>query len=73
MMAVGAMFFTCWIYDLLPHAEKVKVAHPLMLRAPATAKKENGRIDSGKIADYLRCAFLPSASLRRPRRAQPTR
>ena len=32
MMAMEATIFTGWIYDhLLPHAEKVKVAHPLML------------------------------------------
>src|ERR1700722_6292227 len=41
MMAMEATIFTGWIYDhLLPHAEKVKVAHPLMLRAIAAAKKE---------------------------------
>jgi transposase len=34
MIAMEATIFTGWIYDhLLPHAEKVKVAHPLMLRA----------------------------------------
>src|SRR5260370_24335445 len=44
---------------LLPHAEKVKVAHPLMLRAIAAAKRKNDRIDAGKIADCLRCDFLP--------------
>ena len=33
MMAMEAAIFTGWIYDhLLPHAEQVKVAHPLMLR-----------------------------------------
>ena len=38
MMAMEATIFTGWIYDyLLPHAEKVKVAHPLMLRAIAAA------------------------------------
>jgi transposase len=37
----------------------VKVAHPLMLRAIAVAKKKNDRIDAGKIADCLRCDFLP--------------
>jgi transposase len=73
MMAMEATFFTCWIHDLLPHAEKVKVAHSLMLQAPAAAKKENGRIDCGKIVDCLRDAFLPSATRRRPRRPQPTR
>jgi hypothetical protein len=33
---------TGWIHDyLLPHAQQVKVAHPLMLRAIAAAKKKN--------------------------------
>lgn len=31
------------------------LAHPLMLRAIAAAKKKNDRIDAGKIADCLRC------------------
>ena len=49
-----------WTYDhLLPHAEKVKVAHPLMLRAIAAAKRKNDKIDASKIADCLRCDFLP--------------
>jgi hypothetical protein len=42
-VAMEAAIFTGWIYDhLLPHAEQVKVAHPLMLRAIAAAKKKNG-------------------------------
>ena len=50
MIAVEATIFTGWIYDhLLPHAEKVKVAHPLMLRAIAAAKRKNDRIHVGKI------------------------
>jgi transposase len=58
--AMEATIFTGWIYDhLLPHAARVKVAHPLMLRAIAAAKKKNDRIDAGKIADCLRCDFLP--------------
>jgi transposase len=64
MMAMEATIFTGWIYDhLLPHAEKVKVAHPLMLRAIAAAKKKNDRIDAGKIADCLRCDFLPECHM----------
>ena len=52
------------IYDhLLPHAEKVKVAHPLMLRAIAAAKRKNDRIDASKIADCLRCDFLPECHM----------
>ncbi len=58
--AMEATIFTGWIYDhLLPHAAALKVAHPLMLRAIAAAKKKNDRIDASKIADCLRCDFLP--------------
>jgi transposase len=64
MMALEATMFTGWIYDhLLPHAEAVKVAHPLMLRAIAAAKKKNDRIDAAKIADCLRCDFLPECHM----------
>ena len=64
MMAMEATIFTGWIYDhLLPHAEQVKVAHPLMLRAIAAAKRKNDRIDAGKIADCLRCDFLPECHM----------
>jgi transposase len=63
-VAMEATIFTGWIYDhLLPHAEQVKVAHPLMLRAIAAAKKKNDRIDAGKIADCLRCDFLPECHM----------
>jgi transposase len=55
-----ATVFTGWIYDhLQPHAAALKVAHPLMLRAIAAAKKKNDRIDASKICDCLRCDFLP--------------
>jgi len=64
MIAMEATIFTGWIYDhLLPHADKVKVAHPLMLRAIAAAKKKNDRIDAAKIADCLRCDFLPECHM----------
>ena len=64
IMAMEATIFTGWIYDhLLPYAEQVKVAHPLMLRAIAAAKKKNDRIDAGKIADCLRCDFLPECHM----------
>src|ERR1700719_2170912 len=64
IMAMDATIFTGWIYDhLLPHAEQVKVAHPLMLRAIAAAKKKNDRIDAGKIADCLGCDFLPECHM----------
>src|SRR5206468_12727517 len=78
-VAIEATIFSGWIYDhLLPHAQQVKVAHPLMLRAIAAAKKKNDRIDAGKIADCLRCDFLPdchmaSTAIRDRRRTMPYR
>jgi transposase len=57
-----ATLFSGWIYDhLKPHAAALKVAHPLMLRAIAAAKKKNDRIDANKICDCLRCDFLPES------------
>jgi transposase len=64
IIAMEATIFTGWIYDhLRPHAEQVKVAHSLMLRAIALAKKKNDRIDAGKIADCLRCDFPPECHM----------
>jgi transposase len=58
--AMEATMFTGWIYDyLLPRAAAVKVANPLMLRAIAASKKKNDRVDAAKLADCLRCDFLP--------------
>src|SRR5579859_1266467 len=63
-VAMEATIFTGWIYDhLKPHAADVRVAHPLMLRAIAAAKKKNDSIDAGKIADCLRCDFLPECHM----------
>jgi transposase len=65
--AMEATVFTGWIYDhLKPHAAALKVAHPLMLRAIAAAKKKNDRIDASKIADCLRCDFCPRVTWPRP-------
>ena len=58
--AMEATIFTGWIYDhLRGHAAALKVAHPLMLRAIAEAKRKNDRIDARKIADLLRVDLLP--------------
>ncbi|HWH57233.1 MAG TPA: transposase [Terriglobales bacterium] len=63
-IAMKATIFSGWIYDhLLPHASAIKVAHPLMLRAIAVAKKKNDTIDGAKIADCLRCDFLPECHM----------
>jgi transposase len=63
-IAMEATIFSGWIYDhLLPHAVAIKVAHPLMLRAIAAAKKKNDTIDASKLADCLRCDFLPECHM----------
>jgi transposase len=63
-VAMEATIFSGWIYDhLLPHATQIKMAHPLMLRAIAAAKKKNDEIDASKLADCLRCDFLPECHM----------
>src|SRR3977135_4441227 len=72
-VAMEATIFSGWIYDhLLPHATQIKVAHPLMLRAIAAAKKKNDQIDASKLADFLRCDFLPECHMM-PRAIRDTR
>src|SRR5262250_2178323 len=62
--ALEATMFSGWIYDhLKPHAAALKVAHPLMLRAIALAKKKSDHIDANKICDCLRCDFLPECCM----------
>jgi transposase len=63
-VGMEATIFSGWNYDhLLSHATQIKVAHPLMLRAIAAAKKKNDKIDASKIADCLRCDFLPESQM----------
>jgi transposase len=60
MIAMEATIFTGWIYDhLLPHAEKVKVANPLMLRAIAAAKRKS---DTISVCAYEQPALAPTGS-----------
>src|SRR5215472_15061459 len=66
--AMEATVFTSWIYDhLRPHAAGLKVAHPLMLRAIAAAKKKNDRIDASKICDCLSVIFCRNVTWPRRR------
>ena len=73
--AMEATMFTGWIYDhLQPHAAALKVAHPLMLRAIAVAKKKNDRIDARQdlptacAAIFCRSATWLSTEIRERRR-----
>ena len=62
--ALEATLFTGWIYDFLsPYAEQLKVAHPKMLKAIASAKTKNDRLDAAMIADLLRCDLLPECQM----------
>jgi transposase len=62
-IAMEATIFTGWIYDhLLPHAEKAKVAHPLMLRAIAAAPARS----------LTACGATSSARVTWPRRRSET-
>lgn len=61
-VAMEATIFTGWIYDFLkPHAFKITVAHPEMLKAITAAKKKNDKADAEKIADLLRVNMLPES------------
>jgi transposase len=60
MAAMEATLFTGWVYDFLkPHAKRLIVAHPEMLKAITAAKKKNDRADAEKICDLLRVDLLP--------------
>lgn len=59
-VAMEATLFTGWIYDhLKPHAFKIIVAHPEMLKAITSAKKKNDKADAEKITDLLRVDMIP--------------
>ena len=66
--AMEATMFTGWIYDhLKPHAATLKVAHPLMLRAIAAAKKRTTVSMPAKSATVCGAISCPSLIwLRRP-------
>ena len=70
--AMEATVFTGWIYDhLQPHAAALKVAHPLMLRAIAAAKKKNDRIDARFSAGVLHGLDGDSRATANPALPQP--
>jgi hypothetical protein len=63
--AMEATMFTGWIYDhLRPHAAVLTVAHPLMLRAIAVAKKKNDPCDAifCRRAAWLRRRFASAGA-----------
>ena len=58
--AMEATLFSGWIYDTLkPYAAQLDMAHPAMMKAIAAGKKKSDEIDARKIADMVRCHWLP--------------
>jgi hypothetical protein len=67
-VAMEATIFTGWIYDhLKPHAADVKVAHPLMLRAIAAAKKRMTASMPARSPIVCGAIFFQSATWLQPR------
>jgi hypothetical protein len=61
--AMEATMFTGWIYDhLKPHATALKVAHPLMLRAIAAARKRTTALMPARSATVCDAIFCRSAT-----------
>jgi transposase len=71
--AMEATVFTGWIYDhMQPHTAALKVAHPLMLRAIAAAKRKNDRMDEQDLRlparDFLPECYMAATAIRERRR-----
>jgi hypothetical protein len=72
--AMEATMFTGWIYDhLKPHAAVLKVAHPLMLRAIAAAKKQMTASTPTRFAIVCVAIFCRSANAERQSRQRRDR
>lgn len=61
-VAVEATRSWYWLYDLLEESGiKVKLCHPLKIKAIASARIKNDKIDSKVLAHLLRADLLPSS------------
>jgi transposase len=58
---VGDCFYRLDLRSPASQCGHAEGGHPLMLRAITASKKKNERIDAHKIADGLRCDFLPES------------
>ena len=59
--AMEATLFSAWIYDTLkPHAAKLEMGHPAMMKAIGASKKKNDKLDARKTSDLVRCNLLPT-------------
>jgi transposase len=60
--------FSAWIYDVLkPYAAVLLMGHPAMMKAIVAGKKKSDRLDARKIADMVRCDWLPACYVMPPK------
>jgi transposase len=56
-----ATMFSYWIYDVLAgSASELRIAHPLLAKALMAGKHKSDKIDARKLADIMRCNWIPS-------------
>jgi transposase len=56
-----ATMFSYWIYDqLAPYAAELQIAHPVLVKAISASKHKSDKIDASKLADLVRCNWVPS-------------
>lgn len=59
-----ATLFSHWIYStLVPLADSVEMGHPARMRAIASGKKKNDRLDAATLADLLRADLFPAITV----------
>ena len=64
-VALEATTNYAWMYDTLEHlGHTVKLAHPLKVRAIASARIKTDRIDAGILCDLLPTSYVPPPPIR---------
>jgi len=59
--ALEATLFSHWIYYWLQNfASEMRMGHPARMKAIASGKKKNDRVDAAMITDLLRCNLFPA-------------
>ena len=66
--AMESTLFSAWIYDVLkPYAAELLMGHPAMMKAIGASKKKSDHLDARKIADMVRCDWLPACYVMPPK------
>lgn len=73
-VALEATTHYTWMYDTLESlGHRVQLAHPLKVRAIASARIKTDRIDAGVLCDLSRANLLPTSYVPPPRPPGPAR